>query len=173
MSIIRQGSLFSIQELFDLEPSKRFEAIFNSLNIGPLLMIVSKQSSQGAPSRLNYTAMIYALVARIVERIPTIKDLVKRLKYDFIFRLDCGFLVSDPVPSEASFSRLITKLQDHDVLQSVNLAVLNRAFQEGFIEDDTLAIDATHVEARDQAPPSEKKPTTEPKKTRTQIESGT
>jgi transposase len=127
-------------------------------------MIVSKQSSQGAPSRLNYTAMIYALVARIVERIPTIKDLVKRLKYDFIFRLDCGFLVSDPVPSEASFSRLITKLQDHDVLQSVNLAVLNRAFQEGFIEDDTLAIDATHVEARDQAPPSEKKPTTEPKK---------
>lgn len=74
MSIIRQGSIFSIQELFDLEPSKRFDAVFNSLNLGPLLMIVSKQSSKGAPSKLNYSAMIYALVARIIERIPTIKD---------------------------------------------------------------------------------------------------
>ena len=164
MSIIRQGSIFSIQELFDLEPSRRFDAIFNSLNIGPILMVVSKQTSKGAPTRINYSAMIHALVARIIERIPTIKDLVRRLKYDFIFRLDCGFLVSDRVPSEASFSRLISKLQEHDALQSANQAVLIRAFQEGFIEDDTLAIDATHVEARDQALPSKKKQETEPKK---------
>lgn len=164
MSIIRQGSIFSIQELFNLEPSKRFDAVFNSLNIGPLLMIVSKQSSKGAPTKINYSAMIYALTARILERIPTIKDLVKRLKYDFIFRLDCGFLVSDAVPSEASFSRLITKLENHAVLQEANQQILFTAFHEGFIEDDTLAIDATHVEARDQAPPSEKKITNEPKK---------
>ena len=45
--------------------------------------------------------MIYSLVARISERISFIKDLVNRLKNDMIFRLDCGFLVSDSVPSEA------------------------------------------------------------------------
>ena len=28
MTIIRQGSLFEIQELYDLEPTQRFEAIF-------------------------------------------------------------------------------------------------------------------------------------------------
>nr|WP_241155067.1 transposase [Rummeliibacillus sp. TYF005] len=51
--------------------------------------------------------MIQSLVIRIVERIPTVKDLVKRLKYDLIFRLDCGFLLSDSVPSEASYSRMV------------------------------------------------------------------
>ncbi|GBF11215.1 hypothetical protein HK1_01239 [Tepidibacillus sp. HK-1] len=51
--------------------------------------------------------MIYALIARITERIPFIKDLVKRLKNDIVFRLDCGFLVSDSVPSEVAFSVMI------------------------------------------------------------------
>jgi transposase len=50
---------------------------------------------QGAPVHLNYPAMVYSLVARITERIPTIKH----LKNDYIFRLDCGFLLSDGVPS--------------------------------------------------------------------------
>ncbi len=39
-----------------------------------------------------------------------------------------------------------------------------RAIHEGFITDDTVAINATHFEARDQAPPKEEKPTPEPKK---------
>jgi transposase len=34
----------------------------------------------------------------------------------------------------------------------------------GFVTDDTVAIDATHFEARDQAPPKEEKSDTEPKK---------
>ena len=38
------------------------------------------------------------------------------------------------------------------------------AIDEGFITDDTIANDATHFEARDQAPPKEEKPKTEPKK---------
>ena len=33
--------------------------------------------------------MIQLLAIRIVKRIPTIKDLVKRLKYNLIFRLEC------------------------------------------------------------------------------------
>jgi transposase len=110
MPIIRQGSLFSMQDLYELEPSKRFQAVFSTLHIEPLLFSVNKKSVYGAPTELNYPAMIYALVARILERIPTIKDLIKRLTQDFMFRLDCGFLFSDRTPSEASFSRLTTKL---------------------------------------------------------------
>src|SRR5699024_10890678 len=36
------------------------------------------------------------------------------------------------------------------------------AIEEGFITDDTVAIDATHFEARDQAPAKEDKPKPEP-----------
>jgi hypothetical protein len=34
-----------------------------------------------------------------MEHIPFIHDLFTRLHDDFIFRLDCGFLVSNDVPS--------------------------------------------------------------------------
>ncbi|MGO5014730.1 hypothetical protein ACTQ5K_23145, partial [Niallia sp. Sow4_A1] len=35
------------------------------------------------------------------------------------FRLDCGFLVSDSIPSEAAYSRMITILCESDVLENV------------------------------------------------------
>ena len=164
MSILRQGSLFDLQELYDLEPTQRFEAIFSAVDIHPVLRAVSKRSVYGAPVQLNYPAMIYALIARIVERIPTIKDLIKRLKHDFIFRLDCGFLFSDVVPSEASFSRLITKISKSNALERVQDTLLHQAISEGFISDDTIAIDATHIEARDQAPAKTEKLKQAPKK---------
>jgi transposase len=164
MTIIRQGSLFSLQELYDLEPTHRFETVFSTIDIDPIFAVVTKKSRFGRPVELNYAAMIYSLVARITERIPFIKDLVKRLRNDMIFRLDCGFLVSDSVPSEAAYSRIITIISESNVLEGAQETVLSQAITEGFITDDTAAIDATHFEAKDQAPPKEEKPITEPKK---------
>lgn len=166
MPIIRQESLFDIQELYDLEPTQRFEAIFSTIDIDPIFAVVTKKSLLGRPVELNYAAMIYSLVARLTERIPFIKDLVKRLKTDMIFRLDCGFLVSDSVPSEAAYSRMITLISESNVLEKVQETLLHQAITEGFISDDTVAIDATHFEAKDQAPPKDENPEvkSEPKK---------
>lgn len=33
MTIIQQGSLFDLQELYELEPTHRFEAIFSAIDI--------------------------------------------------------------------------------------------------------------------------------------------
>lgn len=132
MSIIRQGSLFDMQDFYELEPSKRFKAVFSTLHLEPLLFAVNKKSVYGAPTELNYPAIIYALVAHILERIPTIKDLIKRLTQDFMFRLDCGFLFSDRIPSEASFSRLTSKLSDSTAFESVQDSLLLQAIQEVF-----------------------------------------
>lgn len=164
MTIIRQGSLFSIQDLFDLEPTQRFEAVFSTIDLDSAVSAVSKKSWLGAPTELNYAAMVCSLVARLMERIPTVKDLVKRLKHDFIFRLECGFLVSDQIPSEASYSRLVEKLSESNVFEKEKESILLQAIEEGFIDDENIAIDASHFEARDQAPAKEKKPKPEPKK---------
>src|SRR5699024_10344274 len=94
----------------------------------------------------------------------TIKDLVKRLRNDIAFKLDCGFLVSDSVPSEASYSRLVDKLEASNVLEHAQEQVIEQALEEGFITDDTVAIDATHFEARDQAPSKQEKEKPAPKK---------
>jgi len=164
MSIIRQGSLFDLQDLFNLEPTHRYDAILSAIDLDAIHYKVSKKSWLGAPTELNYGAMINAIFIRIIERIPTIKDLVRRLNEDFIFKLNCGFLVSDRIPSEASFSRLITKLAESNILEAVKETLINMAISEGFITDEAVAIDATHFEARDQAPPKEEKPKAEPKK---------
>jgi transposase len=159
MTIIRQGS-----RLYDLEPPQRFEAIFSTIDIDRIFAVVTKKSRFGRPVELNYAAMIYFLVARITERIPFIKDIIKRLRNDMIFRLDCEILVSDSVPSEAAYSRIITIISESNVLEGVQETVLYQAITEGFINDDTVAIDATHFEATDQAPPKEEKPIKDPKK---------
>jgi transposase len=166
MSIIRQGSLFDLQDLYDLEPTQRYDAIVSAIDVETILHKVNKQSWRGAPVELNYAAMINSLVIRIVERIPTIKNLIRRLKDDFIFKLNCGFLVSDKTPSEAAYSRLISKLDESksNVLEEANEIVVLQACSEGFITDDAVAIDASHFEARDQAPPKEEKPEKRPKK---------
>jgi transposase len=164
MTIIRQESLFGIQELYDMEPTQKYEAIISTIDLDAIYYEINKKSRLGAPVKLNYAAMIISIFIRIVERIPTIKGLIKRLNDDITFKLNCGFLVSDKVPSEAAYSRILTKLSDSKILEKEQEKVILQAIVEGFITDDTVAIDATHFEARDQAPPKEEKPKAEPKK---------
>ena len=164
MTIIRQPSLFSIQELYDIEPTQKYDAIISGIDLDKIYHIVTKKSRLGAPEELNYAAMIISIFLRYIERIPMIKDLIKRLRNDIAFKLNCGFLVSDTIPSESSYSRLITKLEESNILEMELENVVLQAIEEGFITDDTVAIDATHFEARDQAPQKEEKPKPEPKK---------
>ena len=165
MSIVRQESLFDIQILLDLEPTQRYDEIFSAIDIHPLLNVVAKKSSLGRPVDLNYPAMIQALLIRIVERIPETKLLVRRLETDLKFKLACGFSVSDLVPSESAFSRMITKLEETNAFEEINSKIIQAAINEGFISDPNIAIDATHIEARDRSPSKkEEKPKPEPKK---------
>ncbi|WP_156889885.1 hypothetical protein [Planococcus lenghuensis] len=45
MPIIRQDNLFDMQELFEIAPTHRFNAIFSTLELGPLLRIFDKSRS--------------------------------------------------------------------------------------------------------------------------------
>src|SRR5690554_5260575 len=165
MSIVRQESLFSMRILFDLEPTQRYDEIFSAIDIHPILNIVEKKSSLGRPVDLNYPAMVQALVVRIVERIPEIKLLIKRLNSDLKFKVDCGFLISDQVPSETSFSRMITKIKDTDVLEELNSQIIHDGIKEEFIKTPNIATESSHIEARDKTPiRKEEQPKPEPKK---------
>ncbi|WP_080876020.1 transposase [Oceanobacillus timonensis] len=165
MTIIRQPSLFGIQELYDMEPTQKYEAIISAIDLDLIYHAINKKSRLGAPVELNYAGMIISFFIRYIERIPTIKDLIKRLNDDFIFKMNCGFLVSDAIPSEAAYSRLVTKLSESDILEKSFESVTLAAVTEGFIADEVIAIDATHFEARDKAPvQKEEKPEAAPKK---------
>jgi transposase len=164
MSYIRHESLFTLQELYDLEQKDRFREIFSAIDITPILRLVRKKSRYGAPVEVNYRAMVYSLIIRIVERIPTVKDLIKRLQHDILFRLDCGFMLSESIPSASSYSRLVQKISQSNALEEIQEQLLTQAMAEGFIADDVVAIDATHIEARDKAPAKQEQVKPKPKK---------
>lgn len=164
MTIVKQISLFDIHQLLEMESSHRFDAIFHALDIQPIFQLFSKKTMKGAPREINYGAMIQSLIVRIIERIPTIKDLVKRLVHDPLFRLDCGFLVSDVVPSEASYSRMIQVISESEVVDEMQDTLIQLAILEGFLDDDHLGFDATHFESRDAVKSGEKKEAKAPKK---------
>lgn len=77
-----------------------------------------------------------------------VKGLIKRLKNDIVFKLDCGFLISDTIPSEASYSRLITNLAASNILEKALENIVLQAIEKGVITDESVAIDATHFEAQ-------------------------
>ncbi|ACL18256.1 transposase IS1182 family protein [Desulfitobacterium hafniense DCB-2] len=157
---IRQERLFSLEEILETSPRDSYSLILGSLDIIPLLNAVSKKAIFGAPTQLNYSAMIYSLIIRVIERIPTIKDLRKRLKNSLEFRFDCGFTLADSVPSEASYCRMIKKIQDSSALANSQDDLVLQAFKEGFIGPKcAVAIDATHIEARDRKPEKKKEKT--------------
>lgn len=119
---------------------------------------------KGAPRELNYGAMIQSIIVRIVERIPTMKDLVKRLVHDPIFRLDCAFLISDVVPSESSYSYMMEVLCEYEIFNQLNDTVVQLAMAEGFLDDEHVGIDASHFESCDAPQPTKKKESSAPKK---------
>lgn len=145
-------SLFTLQELYNLERKDRFEAIFSTIDITPILRLVRKKSRYGAPIDTNYSSMVYSLIARIIERIPTVKDLIKRLKDVILFRMDCGFMLSENIPSKATYSRFLQEISQSNALEEIQQQQFQQAMVEGFIPDDTVAFDATHIETRGQAP---------------------
>jgi transposase len=61
MLSIRQQSLFSLEEILEMSPRESYPLLFDELDISPLLKVVSKKALLGAPTQLNYSAMIYSL----------------------------------------------------------------------------------------------------------------
>jgi len=52
-----------------------------------------------------------------MERVPMTNDLVKKSRNDVAFELGCNPLISDSAPSEASYLRLVDKLDASNTLK--------------------------------------------------------
>ncbi|REK59141.1 MAG: hypothetical protein C6W55_01680 [Thermobacillus sp.] len=160
---IRQEELFSFEQLMEMEITPKADTVLEQLPIGKILHAIGSHKTRGRPETLNTRAMIYSLIIAKLEHIRFIKDLVRRLKESLEFRTRCRFTGSDRIPSEASYSRLITKLQQADILQKIQEDLVNQAMEEGFVAGDVLAVDSSHIEAFDRNPRLDKKGKSTPK----------
>jgi transposase len=152
MTIIRQLALFDMNELWKIEMQARYDTLFLPISWESLLPLFLKHTRVGPPLSINYSACLNALLARKIEHIRFIKDLVKRLKSDLPFRFALGFSAEDNVPSEATFSRIQSVLSKNwQFIEKENQALLTQLDAEFDIFHEDIAIDATELKGRTQA----------------------
>ncbi|MGA4516275.1 hypothetical protein ACPA0F_03250 [Solibacillus silvestris] len=57
MTIVKQISLFDIEELFEMESSHRFDGIFATFDVQPIFQLFSKKTLHSTPRASNYGAI--------------------------------------------------------------------------------------------------------------------
>ena len=87
---ILQQTLFSFEELMELELKERLHLFFSNLSLEPYAVELRNQLPQGAKG-FSRTAILRALLAAPFVGISTFTGLVDRLKSDIRFRYQCGF----------------------------------------------------------------------------------
>ncbi|WP_240479834.1 transposase [Paenibacillus wynnii] len=149
MYSIQQEELFSMEDLMNMQAEPKCVAVLDYLPMNTILRAINKRTVRGRPEELNTRAMIYSLVIGKMERIPSVKDIIRRLHDNESFRKRCRFTESDRIPSGPAYSRLTTKLHQCGVLNNVMDQIVEQAIAEGFISGETLAVDSSHLEAWD------------------------
>ncbi|MNW52221.1 Transposase DDE domain protein [compost metagenome] len=149
---IQQGELFSFEQVMEMSIAPKADIVLEHLPMGKIIQAIYRPMKRRRPEDLNIRAMIYSLILGKIERIPLTKDLISRLKSSLEFRIRCRFTGSDRIPSEASYSRLITKLTNCDIFRVIQEDLVKEAMEEGFLEGNVLAIDSTHIDAFDRNP---------------------
>ncbi len=149
---IRQNPLFSFDTLMQYQPKTRLAIVFESIDLHPFLNELPDKSIRG-PKGYSSSALIKGLLAMRLCSIPTVTSLVERLKTDLVFCYDCGFSITQPVPSLATFSRFYKKIADTEGLQAQFSALVDISTEDGLISGDAVAIDASAIEAYEKPVP--------------------
>jgi transposase len=150
---IRYQPIFPFEEVLQFEPETKLAKILSKIELSEICSKLRKSSNFG-PKVRNRKAMLYSLIAMKIENIKTIKALVTRLKSDPVFRYNCGFSFSEPVPSESRFSRFTDQIVENTILQVLFNNLVEQAINLGMIKGSTVAIDSSEYQSYDAAKPS-------------------
>ncbi len=153
---IRQETLFSFNEIIKFQKKTQLELILSQLDFSKLTSAIGKRPDLKGPKGYHVCDLICALMAMQLEKIPTIKALVKRLTENPVLRYNCGFDVIGNVPSESTFSRFMKKLAASDELYSLFKELVLCAKQKGLIDGNNVSIDSSKLSSYEAAVPKSK-----------------
>lgn len=142
---IIQPPLLSFNDFFKLDSSDRLVLVLETVNAEKLLMALeagSPAGPKGYPARVLWSV----LIAGVVQRIPTIAEIIRHLQTNPYLRMVCGIPSKDEVPSAPTFSRFLSRLVKHEELLDEciddlvrRFAALARSFGESVAVDSTDA----------------------------------
>lgn len=140
---ILQQPLFDFNEFFVLDESDRLVLVLKTIDAEHLIHVLQGENDVG---RTGFHARVLwaALIAGVVYRIPSVAELRRNLLTNPYLRFVCGIESAAKVPSEATFSRFLRRLVQHEDLldQCVDdlvkrFAALAPEFGEDVIADST------------------------------------
>lgn len=112
---ILQQPLFDFNEFFGLDTSDRLTLVLDTIDAERLLQALQGESPLG-PTGYAPRVLWAALVAGVVHRVPSIAELRRHLKLNPYLRYVCGLTNGAKIPSEATFSRFLSRLVKHQAL---------------------------------------------------------
>lgn len=148
---ILQKPLLSFEQFLELDRKNRLVGIFSTLDLSSV--VIALDSSRCGPKGYPIEAMVRSLIAKQVEGIPTVAKLVERLRCDPAFRYWCGFSLYGRVPSEATFSRFLSKLAETGVMETLFQELVAKGRELGIIGNEDVAVDSTEIDAYERAKP--------------------
>ena len=146
---IRQIGMFSFEESLKIDPNDRLLLVLDSIDFESVVNILDKKRGKGR-NDYPHRVMIQCLIGGIVNRSPSISQLIEQLRKNPGFRYLCGIDSSIGIPTESAFSRFIANLTESEALAAMEDVFHQLVTQlSKFLPEygQTAALDATHLEA--------------------------
>lgn len=147
------GFLFPILEEELGELTAKQQQLINTLEIIRIEDFVETFSGAGRPPE-NRKAIARAFVAKAVYNMTTTRELIERLSTDANLRRICGWVYSQSVPEEWSFSRAFAEFAKSDLPAKVHEALIKDNYSDQLVGH--ISRDSTEIEAREKPQKVEK-----------------
>ena len=144
---ILQQPLVDFDQFFAFDESDRLVLVLQTIDAERLLHVLDGETilgPNGYPSRVLWAA----LIAGVVYRLPSVAELRRHLLMNPYLRYVCGIVSVARVPSEATFSRFLADLVEHEDLLDECINDLVRRFAAlapGF--GKVVVVDSTDIHA--------------------------
>jgi len=136
-----QKLLLSAEHLFDINPLKKYQVLFDNLNTSAF----NEKPKQPGRHPVPRSALLRALIYKCLKPLPTLSDLVMELADNPSVALKCGL---DPscVPPVERFSCLLRDT-DNNIFQKIRNSLVQELIAIGEISGKVLSIDLYPIPA--------------------------
>jgi len=137
----RQTIWLSAEHLFDLNPLRKYELLFDNLDASPL------DHHHRGPGRdlVPRSALLRALIYKSLKPLPTLSDLVLELTDNPSIAIKCGLDPSHVLPVERFFSFL--RDSDNAFFEKIRNSLVRELIALGEISGESLSIDSYPIPA--------------------------
>lgn len=138
-----QKLLFSLEHLFDINPLKNYELLFDNLDS---FSFGSKPRPKGGRLPYHPSCLLRALIYKNLRGLNSLSDLTDDILNNPSVALRCGFDILKPLPSVERFSKFLSDTPNQS-LQKIRIALILKLIETGQIKGRYLSLDSCPVPA--------------------------